>query len=286
MTTLELAETGQPARRARVESSAFVVAYLFAAVAGVGAASCVSALAGVIPYWAASAINFVVLYLFAHFNHESSHGNICGVQTQWRWLNDVVGIFGGFFLLLPRPIFRTVHLAHHRMTNHPELDCDLWMAGSNPLSTFLRCTTLLVGYEIRLWRLVRRGLAPASAIWETWAWRGLALAIIAAATTAGYGWEVLFLWIGPALAVTPLLAFQFAYIVHYPHRHGDAHQASRVLVAKDRRVQPLLTAIFLFQNYHLVHHLNPRAPFYRYGEIYREMEKDLRARNAAIETVI
>lgn len=63
MTTLELAETGQPARRARVESSAFVVAYLFAAVAGVGAASCVLALAGVIPYWAASAINFVVLYL-------------------------------------------------------------------------------------------------------------------------------------------------------------------------------------------------------------------------------
>lgn len=285
MTSAEIDATASPARRAHVEQSAFGVVLMFALAVGVGAASCAAALAGALPYWAAAATNFVVLYFFAHFNHEAVHGNICGVRTEWRWLNDAVGMIGGFFLLLPLPIFRTVHLAHHRMPNHPELDGDLWMAGSNPFTTFLRCTTLLVGYEIRLWRLVRRGLAPASALWATWAWRGLAIAIIAAATAAGYGWEILIFWIGPALAVTPLLAFQFAYIVHYPHHHGDTHQASRVLLTKDSRLQPLLTAMFLFQNYHLVHHLNPRAPFYRYGELYRAMEKDIRARDAAIATV-
>ncbi|NWG71558.1 MAG: fatty acid desaturase [Parvularculaceae bacterium] len=286
MTAVDIAAPDRASRRAHVETSAFPVVFMFLVVAGVGAASCALALSGVLPYWAAAAINFLVLYFFAHFNHEAVHGNICGVRTEWRWLNEAVGLFGGFFLLLPLPIFRTVHLAHHRMPNHPELDGDLWMAGRNPLTTFLRCTTLLVGYEIRLWRLVRRGLAPARALWETWAWRGLALVMIAAATAAGYGWEILILWIGPALTVTPLLAWQFAYIVHYPHHHGDPHQASRVLMAKDKRLQPLLTAMFLFQNYHLVHHLNPRAPFYRYGELYRAMEKDLRDRKAAIATVM
>jgi fatty acid desaturase len=34
-----------------------------------------------------------------------------------------------------------------------------------------------------------------------------------------------------------------------------------------------MTPIFLFQNYHIIHHVLPQAPFYRMGKIWRFREQ-------------
>ena len=45
---------------------------------------------------------------------------------------------------------------------------------------------------------------------------------------------------------------------------------------------PGLTTLLLGQNYHLIHHLYPAVPFFRYGACFREIRADLAVRGAPI----
>jgi len=45
----------------------------------------------------------------------------------------------------------------------------------------------------------------------------------------------------------------------------------------------LLTPLFVYQNYHLIHHLYPTAPFYNYIKIWRLKHEELNAQNPAIQ---
>jgi ring-1,2-phenylacetyl-CoA epoxidase subunit PaaE len=47
----------------------------------------------------------------------------------------------------------------------------------------------------------------------------------------------------------------------------------------------LFTPLMLSQNYHLVHHLHPSIPFYRYLPTWRRNEEAYLERDAAISTV-
>ena len=47
-----------------------------------------------------------------------------------------------------------------------------------------------------------------------------------------------------------------------------------------------LTPLFVYQNYHLVHHLHPSVPFYRYVRAWRRNEQAYLDRNAAISTLV
>ena len=42
------------------------------------------------------------------------------------------------------------------------------------------------------------------------------------------------------------------------------------------------TPLLLSQNYHLVHHLMPRVPFYRYGPLYRDLRPELERHGSTI----
>jgi beta-carotene hydroxylase len=263
------------------------LALVGAAAAIVAAIVAVSllALAGGIPLWAAGAFNVCGIYLYAHINHEAVHSNINGTASGLKWLNEAIGHFGSFWLFLPFPAFRAVHLAHHRMTNHKELDGDMWMAGKDPLDTLLRCSTLLVGYEIRMRRLAQRKLIEMSTVRAATAQRVLAAAMIAAAFLAGYGVEVMALWVIPSLVAMPILAFMFAYIVHRPHESEERYRSARV-IRSGGALGKALCAAFVGQNYHLVHHLYPRAPFYRYAKLYRAIEGDLKAHGAPVTELV
>ena len=281
--------TPQQSVRARSHLGACGVAWMsigfFSVLMIAGVVNVWLAVSGVIPLWAGCVISIVVLYYLEHINHEAVHGNISGADTQWRWLNELIGHVGNFWMFLPLPAFRAVHFAHHRSTNHPELDCDMWFARKTRLGVAVRCSTLLLGYEITLQRLAKLGLVEKGAMTTIYATRALWLAIIGAAIYFGYGTEVLMLWVLPALLAMPVLAFLFAFIVHHPHSSKERYQASNVFVSDNKFVHNIMTAIFLFQNYHLVHHLHPRLPFYRYGEAFRELRPQLERKNANITQV-
>ncbi len=273
------------AARPRISGVAWPTILLAGILALAIAASTAAALVGGLPYWGSVIINFFCLYLSTHVIHEAVHRNISGVQTGANWLNDALGTVYSFFLFLPFSVFRAVHLVHHRTTNDPDLDCDMWVARKNPVWVALSCCTLIIGYELHAYKLVRRGLAPKSIIWHIWIQRMVSITLILIAFLAGYGTEAMVLWFLSALLVLPAFSFFFAYIVHHPHDTQDRYQSSRVWLAKSPWAQQAMTLLLMGQNYHLLHHLYPRVPFYAYPSTFRDVRPQLEREGAAIRTI-
>ncbi len=257
-----------------------LIAMFFGLWAGLGVTSW-AAVAGAIPIWAGTLLNFVFFYVLSDFNHEATHRNISGARSELKWLNDVLGHIGSAPFFLPFAAFKAVHLAHHRMTNHPTLDGDMWFAGKNFFSILLRAMGLLVGYEITLHRLHRQGFVKRSLIISIWVQRALAAALLGVFFAIGYGYEAFMLWTLPCLMVMIALGF-LAYAVHCPHDTREKYRNTNVWLARRPWMQPVLNAVFVYQNYHLVHHLHPRIPFYRYERAFRQIRPELERNRAAV----
>lgn len=286
MSEAALSASSSPARvsarpGAVARGAAWPTVGFFAALWAGIALSAWAGLSGAAPLWASCIVNAVLLYLMAHTNHEAIHRNISGGNPRLKWLNEAIGHLGSFWFFLPFPAFKAVHLAHHRAPNDPKTDGDMWVARKNPLLVFACCATILVGYEFQIQRLAREGKLARADMALIYGQRALFIAAVAAAFALGFGYEIFMLWVLPALLTMPALAFFFAYAVHQPHDETEPYRSSNVIVAAGP-LQPLVTAVFVFQNYHLVHHLNPRIPFYQYGKTFRAMRAELEAKNAAI----
>ena len=82
----------------------------------------------------------------------------------------------------------------------------------------------------------------------------------------------------PARLATAALAFAFDYLPHRPHEtpaQEDRYRASHVF--RER----WLTLPLCGQNYHLVHHLYPAVPFYRYGAVWFDQREALLLKGAS-----
>lgn len=232
----------------------------------------VLALGGWIPLLAAIPLAAVAAFVSFTPMHDASHRS---VALRWRWLNEVVGRLAGLPLMAPFVAFRCLHLEHHKHTNESEHDPDLW-SGSGPRWLLpLRWATQDLHYYVAYSR-ARRSRPPGEVV-EVVGTLGGGVAASVALVVAGYGAEVLCLWLVPARLATAALAFSFDYLPHRPHTvtsREDRYQATHNFEER------WLTPFFLWQNYHLVHHLYPGVPFYRYGRVYRARRAELEARGA------
>ena len=80
------------------------------------------------------------------------------------------------------------------------------------------------------------------------------------------------------------LAYAFDYLPHHGLHHRpseDRLKTTRNRVGGERVLSPLL----LYQNYHLVHHLHPIVPFYRYLAVWRRNEDRYLEGEPALSTV-
>jgi len=94
---------------------------------------------------------------------------------------------------------------------------------------------------------------------------------------------VLFLWILASRIGLALVALVFVFLPHYP---GDISFEENEYQATTIRQgwEWLLTPLFVYQNYHLIHHLYPTAPFYNYPKIWHLKYDELTSHNPAIQT--
>ena len=98
---------------------------------------------------------------------------------------------------------------------------------------------------------------------------------------AGYWVEGLALFVLAWLVGAIVLLYLFAYLVHRPHdRVGRYVDTSTVLLPGP--LNSLLTWLWMFQNYHSIHHLFPRVPFYAYANLYNEIEETMAAKDAPV----
>lgn len=216
-------------------------------------------------FWAI-ALNTVASYMSFTPAHEASHSSI----SSNRQLNDWIGRLATV-LQSPAPIFRSfryIHMQHHKHTNDKALDPDMHVATGPRWLLPLKWATLDLGYlnfYLRPSVLMKRPKGER---------RELVLALLFGATVfTGFvlaGWlEYYFLlFFIPSRFTAIILAFTFDFLPHYPHQEQSRDQPFQ---ATSNRVgmEWLLTPILLYQNYHLVHHIYPTIPFYRYIKVWQ-----------------
>ncbi|WP_158880653.1 fatty acid desaturase [Amycolatopsis anabasis] len=253
-------------------------AMLFAAGLAVWGTATWLGLTGGIPLWGTIVANALVTFTMFTVLHESVHHS----AGRFTWVNELLGRLSMLFVAVygSFPLMRFLHLEHHRNTNaDPRTDPDAWSSHGPAWQLPFRWLTVDAWYA-RCY-LARTGTRPPAEVAETTAVALLALGGFTALIATGYGWELLVVYLIPQRIGLVLLAWWFDWL---PHHHLPASR-DRFGVARVRvGLEWLMTPLMLSQNYHLVHHLHPAVPFYRYRTAWRVNRETYLARNVPITT--
>ena len=231
---------------------------------------------GELPEWAA--VPLLVVAAFAAFTpmHDAAHRSV----ARSRWLNEVVGRLAAPLLGAPFVAFRYVHLEHHKHTNEPGRDPDLW-SGRRPLLLLpLRWLTQDLHYYVVV--LSRWRDRPRRELLEILVVVLLQAGLLTWLVATGHLRQALLLWLLPGRVAIALLAWTFDYVPHRPHGVRSVDDRLRATHV----VRGPLTVPLLSQNYHLIHHLYPGVPFYGYGRVWRAQKDELVAGGARVVPLI
>ena len=240
------------------------------------------AFAGLLPLWVATFLMGVLTYLSYTVLHEAAHGSISGSHQSMRWLNEALGYMAAWILMIPLTAHRHEHLAHHRHTNDAESDPDYHVGDirNSPVDAVLSAVKIFGG-QFTYYMANRWDKAPAKQnLYFCLEMAAIVLPRLAL-LAAGYWVEALLLLGVAWLFGLTLLLYLFAYIVHRPHQDvGRYVDTSTILVPGPW--QRLVTWLWVFQNYHSIHHLFPRVPFYQYAKLFAEIEPIMVAKGSPI----
>jgi len=219
-------------------------------------ATLATSLAGTLPSWLAVITAFVAIYCLYMAMHEASHGSL----AKDRRFNAFVGNLASIPFMGAFPLYRHAHRRHHSHTNSAQDDPDFW-SGGRPL--LLRWLTQDLRY-VHIYHNSSRHFSPVEKVQNV---VQPALCLVAMIALAVFGsWQtLLFAWILPWRLAITWLAFSFNYLPHTPH---DIEQSRNRFAATSCRRPRWLKWILLFQNYHIIHHLYPTAPFYRIEKMW------------------
>jgi len=222
-------------------------------------------LEGTLPLVWAIALNALASYMSFAMAHEASHRAVSQNQQVNDWLGRAA-----MLLLEPAPllsVFRCVHMQHHRFTNDPAKDPDAF-AGIGPawLLPFKWMIFDVYYFKYYLKPEVFMKRRKNERI-EFYLAVLFAVLVIAAFTLAGWLEYYLLLFFIPTRISKFFIILVFDFLPHYPHETQASDDPFR---STSNRVglEWLLTPLFFYQNYHLVHHLYPTVPFYRYLKVW------------------
>ena len=256
-------------------------AAVFAAGIAILAASTALALAGAWPWAAAVGVNAVACYLLFTVAHDASHHSLSSHEGVNVWLGRIAT-----FLFAPQAGFRSwrfIHMQHHRFTNHDDgSDPDAYTMAGPSWQRPLRWLTVDLQYVVffmRYWKQRPRADKIELLIQDL-----VVVAVIAASALTGHFVDLVLLVALPQRLAIVWLAYAFDYLPHHGLHHKpseDRLKTTRNRVGGERVLSPLL----LYQNYHLVHHLHPIVPFYRYLAVWRRNEDRYLEGDPALSTV-
>ena len=254
------------------------IAFLFGAFALFGFSS-YAYITGVLPLFWAIFNNSIAAYMAFTVTHEASHSSVSTNRT----LNDWVGR-AAMFLMEPTPIFlsfRAIHMNHHKFTNDPARDPDIY-AGSGPAWLLpFKWATLDTGYFRFYLQPEIFAKRPKRERFEFYLGIAFGLVVVVAMAAAGWLAYYLLLFFIPSRVLKFILGFSFDFLPHYPHKATAKRQPFQ---STSNRVgmEWLLTPLFFYQNYHLVHHLYPTVPFYLYLKVWKAKLKYHKEQNPAL----
>ncbi len=242
------------------------------------------ALSGHVPAWACTPL--IAYIAFAHYTlvHEAIHGNIVARDRRFAWVNTLVGWIGAIGLGIGWPLLQKTHVLHHA---HMNTDKDPDIAVKGTLAQLVRkwltgIATSLV--PVTLARFISRdGYASLQGLFSkadlqqsalvTW----VTLGLLAAAVATGHVMDWLLLLFVPQQIAGLMLMVFFQWLPHHPFDRTERYHNTRI------SLWPGGQTLLLQQNLHLVHHLWPSVPFYRYRRLYKALEPSLIAEGCRIE---
>ena len=212
---------------------------------------------------AATFLNGITIYFLFSAVHDSAHFAI----SRATWFNNLFGHIGMLFFgpLAPLDLARWIHNQHHRHTNEPKLDPDYYAHKVDVFSPIRWCffDYYYTSFFLRQAGSVRRKYLPRLILQVTFIITMVAISIYAERFL-----ELLFLWILPTRVSSFLFVLVFSYLPHVPFL-ATAAQNKYQASSNREGLEWLFTPLMTFQNYHLVHHLYPKAPFYRMKRLWQ-----------------
>lgn len=237
--------------------------------------------AGLIPMWAGALGNTVFLYALYTVVHEAVHSNISSRRKNLRWIDPVAGIIACAPLWLNYHQHKRQHMAHHAHTNE-ETDPDIYARGSFLGWIFLRLPAALLNYfnPVQQYRDCQRFNCTRREYVYTFLSFSAHALIVLGLLAAGYWREVLFLWFVPWwIGQTAMLTF-FTWTPHHDHHETGRYRNTRVSLF------PFANFLLQGQNYHLIHHMMPAIPYYRYKPVFEELRPILEEKGVRIEGIV
>lgn len=277
---------GQEAR-ALCPAIAWPTLALAAALAPVHMLLVAAGLSGVLPIWWLTPL--LGLSAYAHYTivHEAIHRNIVR-SRRFDPVNGALGWWGSLTLGNTWPLFHRTHIAHHAHTN-TDRDADLFVKGS--LTRLIWLGLLSVPLNLVPVPLARRlfarlgldiGYLDIEPLMPREEWRlhigvhGLLCLAVWLAVALGFGAEAFALYVLPSAMGRLLIGVFLAWMPHHPFDDSDRYRTTRVLTS------PLAKIMCMGHHLHLVHHLWPSVPFYRYPQLFALMRPALEERGARL----
>lgn len=204
--------------------------------------------------------------IFGYLSFSSIHDGVHRSVSSIPWVNEAVSMatVNMLFPYLPIAVLRWGHMQHHVHTGDPARDPDY--------PTVHRFRDLMLrgwfwGDAYYLWNYLKhQNERPAREVRTAKIHMAIGSVIFVVAA-ALLPIEALIFWLLSSRITLWLIALVFMYLPHMPH----------TVVQKDAPYQAtlmrmgwswLLTPLLAYQNYHLVHHLYPTVPFYRYKKVW------------------
>ncbi len=202
--------------------------------------------------WLCFSCNVLALHLAGTVIHDACHNS----AHSNRILNSILGHGSALMLGFAFPVFTRVHLQHHAHVNDPENDPDHFVSTGGPL---LFIAVRFFYHEIFFFK---RRLWQKYELLEWFLSRLFMFTIVLIAINFGFIRYIMNFWFVPALVVGIALGLFFDYLPHRPFKECNRWKNARVYPSR------IVNLLILGQNYHLVHHLWPSIPWYKYQDAY------------------
>jgi fatty acid desaturase len=241
---------------------------LAAVLLAIFAASTWALLTGRASAWATVPVTATVCFGMFTVLHDATHRGI----GRARAVNELLGRLAIPFVALYAsfPLFRFIHLEHHKHVNEdPSVDPDAWVIEGPAWQLPLRWAVVDLRYAWFWFHAI--GRRPRAEIAESLGVMAAAAALLVALAVTGHLATFALVLLLPQRIALVVLAWWFDWLPHHgleATNADDRFQTTRNIVGAEK----LLTPLMFSQNYHLVHHLHPIVPFYRYLQAWRNEE--------------
>ena len=244
---------------------------------------------GSLPMPVGFVINSIITYFFYTIHHEANHGNISAQNKSLRWVDKFMGSVASLPLQLNFQAYAPSHLLHHAHTNIPGRDPDHFMAGPAKavfprwlITTVIKTLACIPFVAQILFKILPAQISAGIRYFKSdrpglYRHLQLSLLLLVASFFFGQGLNFLMLWWLPTQVAQLILQTWFVWLPHAPFTETSRYHNTRIRGWIGSHV------MLLGQDHHLIHHMYPRVPFYRYRRLFRAIRPSLEANKSSIQ---